>query len=105
MAITATGPTGCMTGACPGLAPCNFCQLVEGFLWHATSAVRWVAGRDPGPLLRAEHGGVWELAFEWLREPVLAVLRGPSLRAVAEGRYRLDAARLGAALELEFLSL
>ena len=66
------------------------------------SAVRWAAGRDPGPLLRAEHGGTWSLAYGALDLEVFAVCHGPSWRAVAEGRYRLEAVHHGDALVLGF---
>jgi hypothetical protein len=86
----------------PPLAPGHLRRLLEGFLWQVGSAVRWAAGSDPGPLLRAEHGGTWEFAFARLSTPVFAALSGPSWRAVAEGRYRLEAVHHGDALELGF---
>ncbi len=86
----------------PALRPDHLQLLLEGFLREVTAAVRWATGSDPGPLLRAEHGGTWSLAYGALDREVFAVCHGPDWRAVAEGRYRLEAFHMREVLDLGF---
>jgi len=86
----------------PALRAHHLRLLLEGFLREVTAAVRWATGRDPGPLLRAEHGGTWSFVYGALDMEVFAVCHGPSWRAVAEGRYRLEAFHMRNALDLGF---
>ena len=88
----------------PTLAPEHLRHLLERFLERVSSVVEEAVGHDPGALRVAEFSGTWYLRYQGLSKGVFAVCHGPSWRAVAEGRYRLEVLYKRDSLDLCFFA-
>ncbi len=62
------------------------CAHFAPFLERLGELLQRMIEREPGRLLRAEHGVVWVLHYENLTEPVYAILNGVSFADVAANR-------------------
>lgn len=62
------------------------CAYFSPYLERLGALLQQMIERDPGRLLKAEHGAVWVLYYENLDEPVQAILNGVDFADVAANR-------------------